>query len=157
MGAIRNALDAGRWTLGRARLIPETMLGGEEKRGQGEERVEDAEPSVIEAQARIAALHLAYAAALTESVTSIRDQWQRLRIEGWEARCAADLYHRLHRLAGNAGMFGRELLGEVAADLEARLFEWCRRSDAAGAVAVNFEEADRLVSELFTLGMKDCP
>lgn len=72
-------------------------------------------------RARQAALTRRYVASLPEKKSRIQALWRDAKSGGWRAGDLNGLRVEVHRLAGSAGSYGMDALGQAASRLEAGL------------------------------------
>ncbi|NNK51389.1 MAG: Hpt domain-containing protein [Xanthomonadales bacterium] len=94
-----------------------------------------------EAQAQQARLQQKYFDSLPAKRASLAGDWERVQSSDWSDAALAALKAGVHRLAGSAGSYGFDQLGEAAAQLESSL--------RSGSGAAGFRELiGRQVREL---------
>lgn len=77
-------------------------------------------PATPSGDPRLAAVAKHFFASLPETSAEIARAWDDLAVQ-WQTATAERLFTRLHRLAGSAGLFGLNVLGEAARTAEADL------------------------------------
>jgi HPt (histidine-containing phosphotransfer) domain-containing protein len=72
-------------------------------------------------EARLEALKTKYASKLGDRVAEITPYWERLSVRQDTTISLDDMITLVHKLAGSAGMYGHNRLGDAAGRLEAAL------------------------------------
>lgn len=103
------------------------------------------DPSEADRTARISDLRSRFNDSLDERVAAIVAGASAIRVGAWRAGSSEALLTAIHSLAGAAGLFGEDRLGEAAAALERTLVAIQRRTAVTAAdIALVRESVQRL-------------
>lgn len=82
-----------------------------------------------EIAAKLAKLKEAYQALIPRRVKSLTDLWSTIQDEGWSSAHTNQLCCLAHNLAGSAGTFGAQRVGEIAREIEVTLTPHLKTED----------------------------
>jgi len=96
-----------------------------------------------EREARLTALRTRFRTTLGDRVAAILDQLEAVRVGPWPRAGSAECLAMVHGLAGSAGLFGQDRLGEAAAAIEKLLVGFAKRQTTTAVDIAALREAAR--------------
>src|SRR5579871_5855623 len=94
-----------------------------------------------ERDARLSALRMRFRMTLDQRVTAIRASAAAVRVGPWPGPESEAFLAEVHGLAGSAGLFGHERIGEAAAAIERILVGFSRRQTVTAVDITRLREA----------------
>jgi hypothetical protein len=102
-----------------------------------------ADPDNAGREARLNDLRTRFAAGLDARVTAILAHAKTVRVGAWPGAVSDSLLTEVHGLAGSAGLFGRERIGDAAAAVERLLVGFARRKAVTAVDLAQLRDAVR--------------
>jgi hypothetical protein len=94
-------------------------------------------------EVRLSDLRTRFATGLDAKVSAILSHAKTVRVGAWPGRVSDDLLTEVHGLAGSAGLFGQERIGDAAAAIERLLIGLARRKTVTAVDLAQLREAAR--------------
>jgi hypothetical protein len=105
-----------------------------------------------EREARLASLRTRFATGLDAKVTTILTHAMTVRVGPWPGTVSEELLTEVHGLAGSAGLFGQERIGDAAAAIERLLIGFARRKTVTAVDLAQLREAARKLEIAYAAG-----
>lgn len=101
------------------------------------------DPEDRDREARLTALRTRFATGLEAKITAILAHAKTVRVGPWPDTVSDDFLTEVHGLAGSAGLFGQERIGDAAAGIERLLIGFARRKTVTAVDLAQLREAAR--------------